>query len=157
MYCCGDPKPLTVSGETFCKLGVDMKGYVYKSMWAGPPNYDGVYDVDDSVTGIVRTEGPVITLHGAWAQNIFEDAMYIDFMGSKGGIRLRYGEDFTYYTAENNELVKVTPRFRQKTFSGRNRRLPSLHQNRRKTTFSYRYQYHHGENDAGHLRFRRCT
>ncbi len=109
MYCCGDPKPLTVSGETFCKLGLDMKGYVYKSMWAGPPNYDGVYDVDDSVTGIVRTEGPVITLHGAWAQNIFEDAMYIDFMGSKGGIRLRYGEDFTYYTAENNELVKVTP------------------------------------------------
>lgn len=25
MYCCGDPKPLTVSGETFTKLGVDIK------------------------------------------------------------------------------------------------------------------------------------
>ena len=41
MYCCGDPKPLTVTGEAFCKLGKDMKSYVYESMWAGPPNYEG--------------------------------------------------------------------------------------------------------------------
>ena len=25
MYCCGDPKPLTVTGEAFCVLGKDMK------------------------------------------------------------------------------------------------------------------------------------
>ena len=30
-----------------------------------PPKYDGVYDVDDSVTALVRTEGPVFTVHGA--------------------------------------------------------------------------------------------
>ena len=36
MYCCGDPAPRTVSGETFCKLGKEMEGYVYKNMWAGP-------------------------------------------------------------------------------------------------------------------------
>lgn len=58
MYCLNDPKPLTVSGETFCKLGKEMEGYVYRNMWAGPPKYDGVYDVDDSVTALVRTEGP---------------------------------------------------------------------------------------------------
>ncbi len=34
-----------------------MEGYVYRNMWAGPPKYDGVYDVDDSVTALVRTEG----------------------------------------------------------------------------------------------------
>ncbi|HOJ48095.1 MAG TPA: Gfo/Idh/MocA family oxidoreductase, partial [Bacillota bacterium] len=34
MYCCGDPKPLTVSAKAFSKLGVDMKNYVYESMWA---------------------------------------------------------------------------------------------------------------------------
>ncbi len=38
MYCLNDPKPLTVSGETFCKLGKDMEGYVYRDMWAGPPS-----------------------------------------------------------------------------------------------------------------------
>lgn len=111
MYCCGDPEIKTVSGETFCKLGKDMENYVYRSMWAGPPQYDGIYDVDDSVTGLVRTSGPVITVHGAWAQNIDENETYIDFMGDKGGIRLQYGKDFTVYTQEHGALVKYKPEF----------------------------------------------
>ena len=41
MYCCGDPKAVTVSGETFSKLGRDIKGYTYRKMWAGPPKLDG--------------------------------------------------------------------------------------------------------------------
>lgn len=114
MYCLNDPKPLTVSGETFCKLGKDMEGYVYRDMWAGPPQYDGVYDVDDSVTALIRTEGPVFTVTGAWAQNIDEDDKYIDFMGDKGGIRLQYGGDFTLYTVEHGALVKYTPELQTK-------------------------------------------
>ena len=78
-------------------------------MWAGPPKYDGVYDVDDSVTALVRTEGPVFTVHGAWAQNIDENEQFIDFMGDKGGIRLTYGGEFTLYTTEHGALVKYVP------------------------------------------------
>jgi len=104
MYCCGDPKVNTVSAEAFSKLGVDMKSYKYEDMWAGPPNYDGVYDVDDSVTAMVRTQGPTITMNGAWAQNIGVGEMYIDFVGDKGGIRLNYGSDFTLYTSELEEI-----------------------------------------------------
>lgn len=111
MYCCGDPAPRTVSGEVFCKLGKDIPGYVYKNMWAGPPKLDGVYDVEDSVSAIIRTGGPVISMHGAWAQNIAENEMYIDFMGEKGGIRLQYGKDFTLYADEYNALVSYTPSF----------------------------------------------
>ena len=112
MYCCGDPKPLTVSGEVFSKLGVNMKDYAFLDMWAGPPKYDGVYDVDDSITAMVRTEGPIITVHGAWAQNIGENEMYVDFMGTEAGIRLQYGKDFKVYTAENGALVDYTPKFK---------------------------------------------
>ena len=104
----------TVTGETFCKLGKDMKNYVYTDMWAGPPKYDGVYDVDDSVTALIRTEGPVITVNGAWAQNIGESEQYIDFMGDKGGIRLHYGKDFDVYTTEDGALVKYTPQFQMR-------------------------------------------
>lgn len=114
MYCCGDPTVKTVTGETFCKLGKDMKNYVYADMWAGPPKYDGVYDVDDSVTALIRTEGPVITVNGAWAQNIGESEQYIDFMGDKGGIRLHYGKDFDVYTTEDGALVKYTPQFQMR-------------------------------------------
>ena len=114
MYCCGDPKVKTVTGEAFCELGKDMKGYAYTDMWAGPPKYDGTYDVDDSVVGMIRTEGPVISLHGAWAQNIGENECYIDFMGDKGGIRLQYGKDFTVYSSEYGALTEYKPVFKMR-------------------------------------------
>ena len=109
MYCCGDPAPKTVSGETFCRLGKDISGYTYTKMWAGPPKPGGVYDVDDSVTALIRTSGPVISVQGAWAQNIGENDCYIDFIGDKGGIRYYYGKDFTYYGTEYNTLISYTP------------------------------------------------
>ena len=106
MYCCGDPKPLTVTSEAFCELGKNMEEYVFTDMWAGPPKYDGIYDVDDSITGMIRTEGPTITFNGAWAQNIGEDEMFVDFMGDKGGIRLKYGSDFKFYTTDGEALTE---------------------------------------------------
>ncbi len=108
MYCCGDPEVKTVSAEKFCKLGNPMEEYVYTSMWAGPPTFDGVCDVEEGVTGMIRTNGPVITFNGAWAQNIGEDEMFIDFIGTKGGIRLHYTKDFVFYSTKNGMLTKTT-------------------------------------------------
>lgn len=111
MYCSGDPKPLTVTGQAFSKLGKDMENYAYVNMWAGPPNFAGTYDVDDSVTALIRTEGPTITVNGAWAQNIGVDEMYIDFLGDKAGIRLQYGKDFVIYGSKDGVLLETKPKF----------------------------------------------
>jgi len=107
MYCCGDPMPVTVSSEAFCELGKDLNSYTYKDMWAGPPKADGIYDVEDAITGIIRTKGPIITFNGAWAQNIGKNEMYIDFMGTKAGIRLQYGADFIKYGSQNGMLTET--------------------------------------------------
>jgi len=112
MYCTGDPQPLTVTGEAYSKLGVNIEDYSYISMWASEPDKNGTYDVDDFVTGMIRTSGPTITLNGAWAQNIGEKDTYIDFIGDKAGIRLQYGGDFTMYTAANGNLYTVEPKFK---------------------------------------------
>ena len=109
MYCCGDPAPKSVSAEVFCKLGSDIGGYTYEKMWAGPPKLDGIYDVEDSVTALIRTAGPVISVHGAWAQNIASREMFIDFMGDKAGIRLQYGKTFTVYGVKDGKLTELTP------------------------------------------------
>ena len=110
MYCTGDPTPLTVSGKAFCKLGKDMKNYVYEGMWAeNTKNLNGTYDVDDSVTGFIRTGGPTITLNGAWAENIGPNECYIDFLGDKAGIRLQYGGNFTVYGVKDGKLCDETP------------------------------------------------
>jgi len=76
-------------------------------MWAGPPDYDGTFDVDDFVTAIIKTQGPTISLNGAWAQNIGEDEMYVDFLGDKAGIRFNYSEPFTLYSQKNGALTKT--------------------------------------------------
>lgn len=108
MYCCGDPKPVTASGEAFCKLGKDIKNYVYTGMWASETaDMNGTYDVDDSVVGLVRTTGPVISFNGAWAQNVGEDEMFIDFMGDKAGIRLSYCSDFRIWSVKNGMLTET--------------------------------------------------
>ncbi|MDR0269743.1 Gfo/Idh/MocA family oxidoreductase [Paenibacillus sp.] len=113
MYCAGDPQPKTVSGQAYSKLGKDMPNYAYLNMWAGPPNLEGSYDVDDFVTAMIRTEGPSITVNGAWAQNIGVDEMYIDFLGDKAGIRLQYGKEFTLYSAKHGSLLESTPKYLQ--------------------------------------------
>ncbi|HAN22063.1 MAG: oxidoreductase [Clostridiales bacterium GWF2_36_10] len=115
MYCTGDPQPKTVSAKAFSKLGVDMKNYVYEGMWAeDTKNVNGTYDVDDSVTAFVRTEGPTITLNGAWAQNIGVPEHYIDFLGTKAGARLNYGGDFTVYSTADGKLINYKPEFANK-------------------------------------------
>ncbi|MBR5507197.1 MAG: Gfo/Idh/MocA family oxidoreductase [Clostridia bacterium] len=115
MYVCGDPIAKTVSSEKFCVLGKDIENYVYAEMWAeDTAKKDGICDIEESITGLVRTDGPIITFNGAWAQNIGENEMFIDFMGDKGGIRLQYGADFTLYSTKNNMLTKTEYTFQTK-------------------------------------------
>ncbi len=105
MYCLGDPDPKSVTGVAYSKLGCDIKNYLYRSMWSeDTKDVNGIFDVDDSVSAIIRTEGPVISLEGAWAQNVDVDENYLDFLGTKAGIRLDYCGGFTMYYSENGEL-----------------------------------------------------
>lgn len=104
MYCCSDPDAVTVSAECFTKLGNPIESYVYNEMWAGPPKVDGINDVEEAITGMVRTTGPVITMNGAWAQNIGENEMFIDFLGTKAGVRLSYLKGFKVYGVKDGKL-----------------------------------------------------
>lgn len=110
-YCINSPAVRSVSGAAYSKLGKNMQEYVFTDMWAGPPDYAGTYDVEEFITGMVRTDGPTITLNGAWAQNIDESAMFIEFMGDKAGIKLQYGGNFTLYSTQNGMLTEMTPSF----------------------------------------------
>lgn len=112
LYCLNFPTPVSVSGAAYAKLGRAMRDYTYTSMWAGPPNYDGVCDVEEYVSGLIRTKGPNIAFEGAWAQNIGKGEMYIDFLGEKGGVRLQYGGDFTVYTFRDGALYEIHPSLR---------------------------------------------
>ncbi|HUT23296.1 MAG TPA: Gfo/Idh/MocA family oxidoreductase [Sumerlaeia bacterium] len=113
LFCLGFPRARTLSGVAHSVLGKDLRKYAYTGMWAGPPDYSGLCDVEESVAGILRTDGPTIFFEGAWARNVEEGAHHIDFLGDKAGIRLNYCGSFTIYSHTNGVLYKTAPSYRE--------------------------------------------
>jgi predicted dehydrogenase len=107
LYCLGFPEPRKAFGVAHARLGKNLKEYAYLSMWAGPPDFAGVCDVEEWVSGTVTTSGPTLSFEGAWAQNVDGPAMYLDFLGDKGGIRLNYGQGFTLYSNQDGTLYET--------------------------------------------------
>ena len=108
LYILGDAKIKNVTCDTYNEMAKDMKSYKYRSMWAEDTSdvENGTNDVDDFVSGYVRTDKASISLNGAWAQNIDQIEMFIDFMGDKAGARLTYGGKFEIYDGETLETIQ---------------------------------------------------
>ncbi len=104
LYVLGGAKIKTVTCDAYSEMAKDMKKYKYDGygMWAEDTAdvENGVNDVEDFITGYVRTDKASISFNGAWAQNIPETEMFIDFLGDKGGIRLQYCGQFEYFNGE---------------------------------------------------------
>lgn len=109
LYVLGDVKLKTVTCDEYCEMAKDMKSYRYKGMWAEDTAdiENGVNDVDDFVSGYIRTDKASISFNGAWAQNVGVPEMYVDILGDKGGARLEYCGKFTFYSGKT--LESVTP------------------------------------------------
>ena len=110
LYILGGAELKSVSANTYCEMAKDMKAYKYTGMWAEETKRieDGVNDVDDFVTGFIRTNKASISFNGAWAQNIAKRDTYIDFLGDKGGVRLDYCGHFTFF---KDDLTEERPEF----------------------------------------------
>ena len=101
LYVIGGAKILTASAETYSEMAKNIEDYKFSSMWAGPPVPGGTNDVEDYVTGFVRTDKCSISFNGAWAENIdTPDQMFIDFMGDKAGAHLRYGGRYRIFDSD---------------------------------------------------------
>ena len=93
------------------KFGAKMRAYKYISMWAGPPNYNGVCDVEDYATGLVRFGRKVtMSFEIAWAANT-EPSSYIELLGDKGGVRAMDGKPLKIATEYEGRLADITPQF----------------------------------------------
>ena len=104
LYILGAPELKTLTANAYNEMAKDIKSYTYKSMWAEETmDPEGTNDVDDMVTGFIRTSGSSISFNGAWAQNIGKGEAFIDFMGDKGGARLDYGRRFTFWSGDTLE------------------------------------------------------
>jgi predicted dehydrogenase len=87
LYLMGNPKPVSVYGATYAQFGPERKGI---GSW-GTPNWDGVYDVEDLATALIKMEdGSSLTLEVSWAVHMDTDnTPFIHLMGSEGGASYR--------------------------------------------------------------------
>ena len=107
LYILGNAKLKTVSCNAYSEMAKDMKSYKYVNMWAEDTAdiENGTNDVDDFIGGYIRTEKANISFNGAWAQNIAQNEMFIDFMGDKAGARLSYGGQFQIFKGDTLEVI----------------------------------------------------
>jgi len=87
LYLMGNPKPVSVYGATYAEFGPKRKGI---GTW-GKPNWDGIYDVEDLATALIKMEdGSTLSLEVSWAVHMDTDnTPFIHLMGSEGGASYR--------------------------------------------------------------------
>jgi len=114
MWLSGQWAPTAVSAKTYAKFGKDMKEYKYVGMWAGPPKFDGVCDVEDYAAGFVRFgQKATMDFDIAWAANAHSDS-YVEIMGDRGGARLMDGNPLRIFMEQEGRLVDVCPQLNEK-------------------------------------------
>lgn len=107
LYILGGATVKSLTCDAYREMAKDMKAYKYTSMWAEDTadTENGTNDVEDFISGHIRTDKASISFNGAWAQNIFRDEMFIDFLGDKCGARLTYGGKFELYDGATLETI----------------------------------------------------
>ncbi|MBQ8289805.1 MAG: Gfo/Idh/MocA family oxidoreductase [Clostridia bacterium] len=106
-YLCGNPKPVSVTGATYKKLGnrPDIKDSVeYKSV---SKTSKDIFDVEDLATAFIRFDnGAVLAIDTSFSLNLKHNTTKIELFGTKGGIYL--DGDVELYTETGGYLSNVT-------------------------------------------------
>ena len=105
-YLMGNPKPVSVYGATFHKLGdrPDVKGG--KRGYAATTAQAAVFDVEDLATAMIRYDnGAVVSIEAAFSLNIKEDEGKIQLYGTKAGAKL--DPELEMYTELNGYMSNV--------------------------------------------------
>ncbi len=104
-YMAGSPKPVSVYGATFKKLGdrsdIKLRGN-YTSDNAGP---DDVFDVEDLASALIRFDnGFVLSVEASFSLN-GEEKGTIELFGTKGGAKI--DPELHIFTEQNKYLTNV--------------------------------------------------
>ncbi|REE93122.1 putative dehydrogenase [Paenibacillus taihuensis] len=104
LYLMGNPKPVSVFGATYAEFGPKRRGI---GTW-GKPNWDGIYDVEDLATALIKMEdGSTLTLEVSWAVHMDTDnTPFVHLMGTEGGASYR-GANGKLLTEKFNKPMEI--------------------------------------------------
>ncbi len=105
-YIMGCPKPVTVFGATFDKLGA--RSHIKGTEWHSETIVEEeVFTVEDLATAMIRFDnGAVLHVEASFNLNTKSNCGDIVFFGDKAGLSL---SPFELYTEVNNQLADIVP------------------------------------------------
>ena len=106
-YLMGNPKPVSVYGAAFHKLGSRKNIKTPREYRATVTSKDDVCDVEDFATALIRFEnGAALNVQAGFSLNLGKDETNIELFGTKGGVKL--DPEFKLYTEMNDYLADVS-------------------------------------------------
>lgn len=104
-YIIGNPKPVTVFGATFNKIGA--RDNIKTEDWQSQTVVDKpIFTVEDLATAMIRFDnGVVLQVEASFNLNIKKPTTTIEFFGNKAGLSL---DPFELHTELNDNLADIT-------------------------------------------------
>ena len=104
----GNPTPVAVSGNTYCKFADNDSSDSVNSDF-GDKMEDGTFDVEDLAMGMIRFDnGAVLQIEFSWASNIKSENRFVELRGTKSGLEWRNGA-LEIFTEEDGQLLDIAP------------------------------------------------
>ena len=104
----GNPTPVAVSGNTYCKFADNDSSDSVNSDF-GDKMADGTFDVEDLAMGMIRFDnGAVLQIEFSWASNIKSENRFVELRGTKSGLEWRNGA-LEIFTEEDGQLLDIAP------------------------------------------------
>ena len=104
----GNPTPVAVSGNTFCKFA-DTDTSDSANSDFGDKNAEGTFDVEDLAMGMIRFDnGAVLQIEFSWASNVKEERRFVELRGTKSGLKWE-NDKLEIYTEEDGQLLDIIP------------------------------------------------
>ncbi|WNR43474.1 Gfo/Idh/MocA family protein [Paenibacillus roseipurpureus] len=101
----GNPKPVAVSGATYCKFASDLSCNLFGEM-----QKDGIFDVEDLASGYIRFDnGATLQIEFSWASNIEQERNFVELRGTKAGFTL--DRELNVFNQQYGALCNVQPQF----------------------------------------------
>lgn len=104
----GNPKPVTVTGSTYCKFADSDTSDSVNSDF-GDKVSDGTFDVEDLAMGTIRFDnGAQLQIEFSWASNIKQENRFVELRGTKSGLTWRDG-DVEVFTEMHGQGCDIHP------------------------------------------------
>jgi predicted dehydrogenase len=114
LHLTGGLRPVSVSAAGDGRFGQPISGYIAPApMWAGPPDPQGTFDVEDWATGLVRFEGgTTMELNVSWAMHLVDGTLRdgVAMLGDRGACFLNPWKSELVFNADRaGELIEDRP------------------------------------------------